>query len=234
MVVSFRRLAPATCLAARHWAFAAASSTTLPTNSTASLWPPILVCPLLPAYTFATAPPDPDPPGQCAGSFRLLAEGRVLLDLFDIPASPTRTTPPKPKSRWPAHLPSLLRKRSQARWPSLPRGNVPAWTKPVAPPCSVLVHSISLDFAAPATMLVPARLCLCAESVFCREPRTQHGVTNHAAPATLHDPAAKSRLLHSLTWHSRTAQREAVGNHAGPCSPSQTYHTLCRIEIARS
>ena len=96
--------------------------------SPVSLWPPTLVCPLLPAYTFATAPPDPHPPGQCAGSFRLLAEGRFLLHPYTT-FQPRRLGHSRPSSHHagPAHLPGLLRKRSQARWPPLPRGHVPAW-----------------------------------------------------------------------------------------------------------
>ena len=133
-------------------------------------------------FRHRTARPKP------AGPVRwLVSAARRRQILFEPihhnPASPTRTTPPRPTPRWPAHLPSLLRKRSQARWPSLRCGHVPAWTKPVAPPCSVLVHSIGLDFGAPATVLVPARLGLRAESSLCREPRTQHGSANHAAPA---------------------------------------------------
>ena len=99
-------------------------------------------------------------------------------------ASPTRTKPPKPTSRRAGSSPRLAAETLVPRWPSLPRGNVPAWRKSVAPPCSVLVHSIGSDLAAPATMLVPARLCLRAESGLCPEPRTQHGVANSAAPAT--------------------------------------------------
>ena len=81
--------------------------------SPVSLWPPTLVCPLLPAYTFATAPPDPDPPGQCAGSFRLFAEGRFLLDPYKR-VWPRRLGHSRPSSHHdrPAHLHGLLRKRS--------------------------------------------------------------------------------------------------------------------------
>ena len=81
--------------------------------SPGSLWPPIPVCPLLTAFTFATAPPDPDPPGQCAGSLRLFAEGRFLLDPYKR-VWPRRLGHSRPGSHHdrPAHLHGLLRKRS--------------------------------------------------------------------------------------------------------------------------
>jgi len=90
------RSTAAACLAARHCAFVSLSGC----NFARLAWPPIPVCPLLAAFTFATAPPDPNPPGQCAGSFRLLAEGRAALaPIHENLASPTRAEPPRPTSR---------------------------------------------------------------------------------------------------------------------------------------
>ena len=174
------RSTTATCLAARHYAFVSLSGCNFARLALA----PNLGLPSARSLHFRHRTARPKPAGPVRWLVSAARRRQILFEpIHHNPASPTRTTPPRPTPRWPAHLPSLLRKRSQARWPSLRCGHVPAWTKPVAPPCSVLVHSIGLDFGAPATVLVPARLGLRAESSLCREPRTQHGSANHAAPA---------------------------------------------------
>ena len=104
--------------------------------------------------------------------------------IHDLPASPTRSQPPRPTSRRAGTSPRLATETLASSLASAAPWTCAGLGKSVAPLCSVLVHSIGLDLVAPATMLVPARLGLRAESDLCPEPRTQHDVANSAAPAT--------------------------------------------------